>query len=341
MSDSGGTHVILEVSSHALDQGRVNECPFKAAIFTNFSRDHLDYHKTMDEYFRAKSLLFSTLQDEKAGIKSFAIINIDDPKGETLVSLAKGEVVTYGLGKRAQVRADSVSADRRGLRARLITPIGERDIRSSLLGEINIYNILAAVATAISLDVDLDTAIEGVRRLEVVPGRLELVKNTGDLNIVVDYAHTPDALLKALKALRSIVEGKLITVFGCGGDRDKGKRFEMGLISGENSDIVFLTSDNPRTEDPEKIVDQVEEGISKSGMTRMEYSITSELMEKTYFREVDRRKAIRKAISVAGSEDIVLIAGKGHEDYQIVGTEKHHFDDREEAVSASMPVNYS
>lgn len=339
MSDSGGTHVILEVSSHALDQGRVDGCPFKVAIFTNFSRDHLDYHETMEDYFRAKTLLFRERQNVKVGVNSFAIINIDDPRGKTLVSLAKGEVVTYGLSKNARIRAESVSVNRNGLNARLITPKGERDIVSTLLGEINIYNILAAVATAISLDVDLDTIIEGVESLNNVPGRLERVKNARDLDIVVDYAHTPDALLKALTTLRPLVEGKLITVFGCGGDRDKGKRSEMGLVAGENSDIVLITSDNPRTEDPEQIVDQIEEGVRKSGMTKMEQLAGSGLNEKFYFREVNRQMAIRKAVFVAGSEDLVLIAGKGHEDYQVVGTEKRHFDDREEAILASMPAN--
>ena len=221
MVDESATDVIMEVSSHALDQKRTGDCPFRVAIFTNFSRDHLDYHKTLEEYFQAKSLLFRRL--EKSELAS-AIINTDDPKGEELIRLTEADVITYGLGKKSHVRADSLSADMAGVRARLITPVGEKDIQSPLIGKINIYNIRAASAAAISLDVDLDTVAEGIKRLTVVPGRLELVPNERGLRLVVDYAHTPDALLKTLDTLRPLSKGRLITVFGCGGDRDQGKR---------------------------------------------------------------------------------------------------------------------
>jgi UDP-N-acetylmuramoyl-L-alanyl-D-glutamate--2,6-diaminopimelate ligase len=213
--------------------------------------------------------------------------------------------------------------------------VGEVDIRSSLIGEMNIYNILAASAAALSLNVPLDAVAEGIERLEMVPGRLELVKNQRGLNLVVDYAHTPDALLKTLKNLRPIVDGRLITVFGCGGDRDKGKRSEMGLVAGENSDLVFITSDNPRSEDPQSIIAQIENGIQATGLMRLNNSPQRPFTGSGYFVEADRRRAIRKAIALADERDLVLIAGKGHEDYQIVGGQRKHFDDREEASRAA------
>jgi len=335
MVDGGVTDVILEVSSHALHQRRTGDCPFRVAIFTNLSRDHLDYHKTMEEYFQAKSLLFRRLKKSERANGTSAIINTDDPKGEELIRLTEADVITYGLEQKAQVRADSISTDKTALRARLITPIGEKVIQSSLIGKINIYNILAASAAAISLNLDLNAIAEGIERLEVVPGRLELVPNSRGLTLVVDYAHTPDALLKTLKTLNPLANGRLITVFGCGGDRDRGKRSEMGLIAGMNSDLVFITSDNPRSEDPESIIAQIEEGIQQSGLKKELWSSGPKSMGKSYFIEVDRRKAITNAISMANEEDLVLIAGKGHEDYQIMGGEIRYFDDRKEAASAA------
>ncbi|MBN2061499.1 MAG: UDP-N-acetylmuramoyl-L-alanyl-D-glutamate--2,6-diaminopimelate ligase [Deltaproteobacteria bacterium] len=335
VSDKGATHVFIEVSSHALDQGRTSECAMRAAVFTNFSRDHLDYHGTMERYFEAKSLLFKGLQQGTKGKDSVAIINIDDPRGEELASFTRVKIVRYGMNSKAQFRAESVRATRKGLSAVLTTPEGRIDIKSSLIGEINIYNILAAAATAVSLGIDLESVAEGLEKMRVVPGRLEPVSNNRGLTIVVDYAHTPDALLKALTNLRPLVAGRLITVFGCGGDRDKGKRSEMGMVAGEKSDVVFITSDNPRSEDPKRIVDQIEEGVRGSGMMMKEWQGNSHGMEKGYFIEVDRREAIRKAILVAGTKDAILIAGKGHEDYQIVGNIRRHFDDKEEAAKAA------
>jgi len=335
MVDENATDVIMEVSSHALHQKRTGDCPFRVAIFTNFSRDHLDYHKTLEEYFQAKSLLFRKLKQNESTGRTKAIINTDDPGGEELIRFTKADVITYGLGQESHVRADSISADKTGLKARLITPVGVKEIQSSLIGKINIYNILAASAAAISLNVDLNTVAEGIERLGVVPGRLELIPNGRGLMLVVDYAHTPDALLKALETLSPLTKGRLITVFGCGGDRDKGKRYEMGLIAGENSDIVFATSDNPRSEDPDSIIAQIEEGIQRSGLKKESWSFAPKSMEKGYFIEVDRKKAIANAVSMADEKDLVLIAGKGHEDYQIVGGEIRYFDDRKEAASAA------
>ncbi|MGD2126521.1 MAG: UDP-N-acetylmuramoyl-L-alanyl-D-glutamate--2,6-diaminopimelate ligase [Desulfobacteraceae bacterium] len=335
MADGGVTDVIVEVSSHALAQKRILDCPFRVGIFTNLSRDHLDYHKSMEAYFEAKGQLFRGLGKGQPGYGASAVINMDDPKGAAVAALTRANVLTYGLGGRCHVRADSISVDRTGIRARLITPAGERAIRSALIGHYNIYNILAAAAAALSLNIDLDSVAQGIEGLKVVPGRLERVQNSRALTLVVDYAHTPDALLKALEALKPYVEGRLITVFGCGGDRDKGKRYEMGLVAGEHSDLVFITSDNPRTEDPLSIVIEIEKGTQKSGLRLMEWPSNNHPKRSGYFLEVNRRKAIRMAVSVADKTDVVLIAGKGHEDYQIVGTEKRPFDDREEAALAA------
>ncbi len=265
---------------------------------------------------------------------------MDDPRGAQLAALTEAPVVTYGLDQRWDVRGEHLSADRTGLKARLITPVGEVDIRSSLIGEMNIYNILAASAAALSLNVHLDTVAEGIERLGMVPGRLELVKNQSGLNLVVDYAHTPDALLKTLTNLRPIVDGRLITVFGCGGDRDKGKRSEMGLVAGENSDLVFITSDNPRSEDPLSIIAQIEKGIQSTDLIRLNNSAQRPFTGSGYFVEADRRRAIRKAVALADETDLVLIAGKGHEDYQIVGGQRKRFDDRKEAARAASELRH-
>ncbi len=335
MADEGISDVIMEVSSHALDQKRIGDCPFRVAIFTNLSRDHLDYHETMEEYFEAKSLLFTELKKHAGDYDPVAIINTDDPKGLELISLTDARAMTYGLGHDCQVRADSVFIDKKGLRARLITPMGERSFQAPLIGEVNIYNILASSAAALSLGVDLGTVVKGIERLRVVPGRLELVENNRGLTLMIDYAHTPDALLKTLKTVRPLVQGRVLTVFGCGGDRDKGKRYEMGRIAGENSDMVFITSDNPRSEDPLSIIAQIKEGIMKSGLTRLDVSSQELVTGPGYIVEADRREAIRKAVSMAGEEDLVLIAGKGHEDYQIIGNQRIAFDDRKEAALAA------
>jgi UDP-N-acetylmuramoyl-L-alanyl-D-glutamate--2,6-diaminopimelate ligase len=243
--------------------------------------------------------------------------------------------LTYGLGDTCQVRAESIVADNTGIRATLITPEGQRPIETRLIGKHNIYNILASAAAALSLNISLDAVVKGVARLRVIPGRLELVPNRRNLALVVDYSHTPDALLKALEALRPYAEGRIITVFGCGGDRDKGKRHEMGLVAGRHSDLVFVTSDNPRSEDPQSIVKAIEKGVQESGLKRMPRPVNGHKIQTGYVLEEDRRKAIRMAVAAAGEKDVVLIAGKGHEDYQIVGTEKRHFDDREEAALAA------
>jgi UDP-N-acetylmuramoyl-L-alanyl-D-glutamate--2,6-diaminopimelate ligase len=336
MADSGVSDVVMEVSSHALDQGRVEGCPFRVAIFTNLSRDHLDYHGSMEAYFEAKSLLFRGLKEKGAGARTRAVINTDDPAGRRLAGIADVPMMSYGLSEICDVRAEQVRSSRRGLAARLITPAGNIDLEAALIGSFNLYNILAASAAALCLEIGLEAISSGIARLRGVPGRLEVVRNKRMLMIVVDYAHTPDALLKALTATRSLAEGgRLITVFGCGGDRDKGKRREMGALAGEYSDSVVITSDNPRTEDPEVIIAQIIEGIRETGLKNLGSSFSVGADKTGYIVEPDREKAIKKAIEIADKHDIVLIAGKGHEDYQIIGKTKRHFDDREIASEAA------
>lgn len=332
MADHGVTHMVMEVSSHALDQGRTQDCPFNVAVFTNLSRDHLDYHSTMDEYFAAKSRLFTGLQPDSSGKTPAAVINLDDPRGKELLAVTRAKTFTYGLGKDRQIRADAVQMGKEGLTFRLTTPAGERVVRSSLIGDFNVYNILASAAAGLALDLPLEAVVRGIEALKAIPGRLERVENRKGLTLVVDYSHKPDALFKAMTALKPYVKGRLITVFGCGGDRDRGKRYEMGRLAGEHSDVAIITSDNPRSEDPLSIVKEIEKGMLDSGLKK---GGGNSHPGRGYFLEVDRREAIRKAVAMADKADVVLIAGKGHEDYQIVGSEKRPFSDQEEAARAA------
>lgn len=333
MRDAGVSDIIAEVSSHSLDQGRAKGLDWSRAIFTNFSRDHLDYHSTMEEYFEAKQKLFYSLGENKEREKVKAVINIDDPKGRVLEKITKVSVVSYGLGDDCLVRAADIRTSKGGLRFRLVTPAGDVIITSAFLGQINVYNILGAAATAFSLNIDLGVISKGIKRLSCVPGRLQPVENSRELSLFVDYAHSPDALEKVLQALRQITNGKLITVFGCGGDRDRGKRPDMGRVAGKYSDFVIITSDNPRGEDPAEIAGDIESGVKESGLKRKKPGLL--FKERGYGIVLNRRRAIQGAINMANKEDIVLIAGKGHEDYQIVGNKKRHFDDVEEAALAA------
>lgn len=322
MADRGVTDVVMEVSSHSLDQGRVRDCPFQVAVFTNLSQDHLDYHRTMEAYFDAKASLFSPSSKSGTGGPAQAVINADDSKGRELIQLTKAQVVTYGLGKGCHIQARDLHVSRSGLKARLITPAGETDIASRLIGAHDIYNIMAAAGAAWAMGIDLESIYSGILQLTGVPGRLEMVKNRRGLALIVDYAHTPDALLKALEAVRLLTTGRVFTVFGCGGDRDRGKRKEMGRIAGMRSDKVFVTSDNPRTEDSAAIAAQIEAGVIESGI-------------RGYVVDLDRKRAIQRAVRMADNGDLVLIAGKGHETYQITGSEKRPFDDRVVAAEAA------
>jgi UDP-N-acetylmuramoyl-L-alanyl-D-glutamate--2,6-diaminopimelate ligase len=333
MRDAGVTDIIIEVSSHSLEQGRVRGLNWSRALFTNFSRDHLDYHSTMEEYFKAKSSLFSSLGEEEGQAKT--IINMDDPKGRVVKKITKASTVSYGLGDNCLVRAADIHSSVKGLHFRLTTPTGDIPITSSLFGQMNVYNILAAAAVAFSLDIDLNTISRGIQRLAFVPGRLQHVENKQGLSIFVDYAHSTDALKKVLQTVRQLTKGRLITVFGCGGDRDKGKRPDMGRVAGIYSDCAIITSDNPRGESPAKIADEIETGVKESGLTRI--TLDSSSNARGYEIILDRRKAIHTAVKIAHKEDgdVILIAGKGHEKYQIIGNRKRHFNDIEEVELAT------
>ena len=334
MRSAGVTDIIIEVSSHSLEQGRVRGLNWSRALFTNFSRDHLDYHTTMEKYFQAKSLLFSSLEP-KGSNQVQAIINMDDPKGRLLEKLTKVPTLGYGLGNNCLLRADDIRLSAEGINFRLFTPTGDISITSSLLGQMNVYNIVAAAAVAFSLDIDLNTISRGIHRLSIVPGRLQYIKNKKGINIFVDYAHSSDALEKVLQTLRQLTKGRLITVFGCGGDRDKGKRPDMGRIAGMYSDCAIITSDNPRRESPAKIADEIEIGVKELGLRKITLDASNK--KRGYEIILDRRKAINAAVKIAHKEDgdIILVAGKGHEKYQITGKTKRYFDDVKEAELAA------
>ncbi len=324
MKDSGVEAVAMEVSSHALDKQRVKECHFDAAVFTNLTQDHLDYHSSMESYFEVKKRLFTEYLAQSDKKDKYSIINIDDPYGARLLDDTVGEKVSYSINNStAAVYAKASKITENGIEAMINTPGGDVRIRSTLFGEHNLSNILAAVAAAISLGSSVESIEKGLSNISSVPGRLEAVPNELGFKVLVDYAHTPDALKNVLLAARPLTEGNLILVFGCGGDRDNAKRLLMGKIGKELSDILIITSDNPRTEDPEIILDHIEKGV---------YEVPED--KKPYHRVVDRTVAIEQAIKAAKKNDTVLIAGKGHEDYQIIGTTKHPFDDREIAREA-------
>jgi UDP-N-acetylmuramoyl-L-alanyl-D-glutamate--2,6-diaminopimelate ligase len=344
MVDEGISHVIMEVSSHGLDLDRVYGCQFDGAIFTNLTQDHLDYHGSMDHYFESKRRLFSDYLMKSPKPRRFAVINQDDPRGEAIVEGVRVPVYRYGLSPSSQIFADQVTSTLEGLSIRIQTPQGPLPLRSKLIGGFNLYNIMASVATGVALTIPLEGLMEGIESLRGVPGRLEKVENQKGIHILVDYAHTPDALERAISGLTSILEEnrltsqreeKMITVFGCGGDRDRSKRPLMGEVAGRLSDLIILTSDNPRTEDPLSILDEVEKGFKKVGLEAWTLEgLKAWRAKKGYLKVVDRREAIRMAIRMAHPSDVVLIAGKGHEDYQIIGTKRFPFDDRVEVRKA-------
>ncbi|MBK8149329.1 MAG: UDP-N-acetylmuramoyl-L-alanyl-D-glutamate--2,6-diaminopimelate ligase [Acidobacteria bacterium] len=312
---------VMETSSQAIDLHRCDWLRFEVAIFTNLTRDHLDYHLTMENYFDAKRKLFDGRLGERP---KASIINIDDEWGRKLAEGLRAEgasVTTFSQLSEADLSATEIDVSLlRGTSFLLRSPGGERRITSPLVGRPHVYNMLSATGAALALGYDLDAIARGLETCVGAPGRFERVPHDGDFAIVVDYAHSDDALLNTLKTARDLTKGRIITVFGCGGDRDKTKRGPMGEVAGQNSDLVIISSDNPRTEDPLKIIEQIETGTKTTSTP--------------YLVVPDRRDAIFQAISKAKPEDVVLICGKGHETYQIVGNEKYHFDDREVAVEA-------
>ena len=341
MLGEGTSHVIMEVSSHGLDLDRVYGCQFDGAVFTNFTSEHLDYHKTLEQYFESKKKLFSDYLMKSQKKKRFAVTNHDDPKGEEIMEGIDLPVIRYGLSPSCDITANQVVSSFEGLSCQIKTPKGNFSVHSKLIGNFNLYNILAAVAVGMGMDIPLETIKEGVEGLEGVSGRFEKVENKRDIHVIVDYAHTHDALERALLGLRGILEsrpqnhGKMITVFGCGGDRDRTKRPLMGQVAGKYSDLAILTSDNPRTEDPLTILEEVEKGLKSLPIKEWDQNeIKLWRSKKGYLKVPNRREAIRMAIRLAQPSDIVLIAGKGHEDYQIIGKKKFPFDDRIEAKKA-------
>ncbi len=319
---AGATEAVMEVSSHGLEQGRVWGVPFDTAIFTNLTRDHLDYHGTMEAYFEAKARLFVPAQGQGSPAPRVAILNVDDAAGARLVPMARAagsSVVTYGI-EDGEVRARQIAMRLDGMRFLLESPTGRAVIDTRLTGRVNVYNLLAAAAAAMARGLPLDAIAAAAPSLTPVPGRFELVNEGQDFAVAVDYAHTDDALRKAIALARELVQphaGRVITVFGCGGDRDRSKRPLMGRAAGEGSEMAVITSDNPRGEDPRAIIDDVLPGLADTGVA-------------THV-EPDRRRAICLAISLAQRGDFVLLAGKGHEKTQTIGRTALPFDDVAEA----------
>jgi UDP-N-acetylmuramoyl-L-alanyl-D-glutamate--2,6-diaminopimelate ligase len=315
--DAGCGVAVMESSSQALDLYRCDNLHYSVAAFTNLTRDHLDYHKTMEAYGAAKKRLFD---GSLGSFPDVSVINVGDAYGAELaaeIRAAGRRVTTYALDKEADITAADARETLAGMEFTLHTPMGVCAAQTPLVGRPHLYNLLTATGVALALGCGLDDITRAMRTCGGAPGRFETVPHTGDFTVVVDYAHTDDALANVLRAARAVAAGRIITVFGCGGDRDRAKRPVMGRIAGELSDIVIATSDNPRTEDPEQILDDVEVGLRETG--------------RAYERIADRRAAIHRAVAQANTGDLVLIAGKGHEDYQIIGREKIHFDDREVA----------
>ena len=322
--DAGGTHVVLEASSHALAMERLWGCHFAVAVFTNLTRDHLDYHKTIEEYFAAKRRLF---EGTGAGVPGAGVINADDPCAAQLAGLVR-RTLTYGLKGAADLTARKIALSFRGLEFTAHTPRGNIEIRSPLVGRINVYNILAAIGAGIALEIPTAQIAEGVGNLALVPGRFERVDEGQPFLVVVDYAHTDDALRNLIATARELdPAGRIITVFGAGGERDRAKRPLMGEAAGSLSDLVVLTSDNPRSEDPLRIINDVVVGLQKANAK--------------YRIEPDREQALALALEEAGPGDIVLLAGKGHETYQVLRDRTIEFDDREKARAILRQKGFS
>ena len=314
MVTGGCTTAVMEVSSHSLAMHRVDGLSFRAGVFTNLTQDHLDFHGTMQSYRAAKSRLFTGLD---AGAS--AITNADDPTGLLVVEGTRAEIVSYGVERLSSFRGEHVEMGVRGMNLSVTYGSQSQAVRSSLTGRFNVSNILAAFATGVSLGIPATTVTEGIAAVRSVRGRFEQISSPAGWTAIVDYAHTPDALENCLRTVHELLPaggpGRVITVFGCGGNRDRGKRPLMGRIASDRSDQVFVTSDNPRREDPDAIIDEIMSGIPTGRSVR---------------READRRRAIRAALGEARRGDVVVVAGKGHEDYQVIGETRIHFDDREE-----------
>jgi len=315
---AGASHVVMEASSHAIEQDRIAGIEFDVAAFTNLTQDHLDYHHDMASYRQAKLKLFEGID----GGGKFTVVNVDDPSGQHFVNASRVPCYTYGGGAHCCAESIVIHSDATSFTAH--TPWGTADIHMTLLGHHNVSNALGVIAICGGLGLPLDKIAEGIGSLACVPGRFVAIKNDRGFHVIVDYAHTDDALKNVLNAARAICQRRVIAVFGCGGDRDRTKRPKMGAVAASMADYTFVTSDNPRTEDPDAIIGDIVPGVQSTGKNRgTDYEII-----------VDRATAIHAAIKMAQPGDLVLIAGKGHEDYQILGTTKIHFDDSEVARAA-------
>ena len=308
-------NVVMEVSSHALDQNRVGGCRFNGAVLTNLTQDHLDYHITMENYFKAKALLFESLKEG-----NFAVINADDEYGDRFISVVPEgvKIYTYGVRQQSDVMAHDINFSLNGAEFTLIANASEYKVNLHMNGMFSVYNVLAAVTTAVAMGIDIEVALKALQNVKGVAGRFEVVVKKP--LVIVDYAHTPDGLENVLKSAREITpeDGKLICLFGCGGDRDATKRPKMGAIAQKLADKIVITSDNPRSEDPQVIITDIIAGLK---------SVDTE----NVIVEPDRGSAIALLKNIANNNDVVVIAGKGHEDYQILKDKTIHFDDREEA----------
>ena len=310
MVEENVDYVIMEVSSHALHQKRTAHVYYDAAVFTNLTPEHLDYHGTMADYFKSKLKIFDNLK-----ANGIAILNNDEPKTKLIRKRISGKILTYAVNKKADIVAHDIKTAINGSEFKVVTPGDKLSIKTKLIGAHNISNILSAVATAYTFGLDLKGIEKSINSFQEPPGRLESIKEGQPFKVFVDYAHTEDALEKILLALRPYTKGHLITIFGCGGDRDKTKRSRMGKVSGKYSDFTIITSDNPRSENPQVIAKEIESGIRN---LKAEYRIV-----------LDRKDAIKTGLDMARGGDIVLVAGKGHETTQVIGNKSLPFDDRE------------
>ncbi|KQL54722.1 UDP-N-acetylmuramoylalanyl-D-glutamate--2,6-diaminopimelate ligase [Heyndrickxia shackletonii] len=325
MLDEGVSTAVMEVSSHALDQGRVFGCDYDVAVFTNITQDHLDYHHTMEAYLRAKSLLFAQLGNSYSHEHpKFAVLNMDDSGSKQIQKETAAHIVTYGIDNQsAQFLAKDIEMNSKGTSFTLVSPEGEARVHLQLIGKFSIYNILAAISVGYVLNIPLDSIIRSVEKVKGVSGRFELVQAGQDFPIIVDYAHTPDSLENVLKTVQQFAKKRIFVVVGCGGDRDRTKRPIMAKIACQYATDPIFTSDNPRSENPMEIIKEMEEGVE--GLS--------------YVKFVDRKEAIQYAIQHASEGDVVLIAGKGHETYQIIGDKINDFDDRVVASEAVQECN--
>lgn len=326
MADAGTDYCVMEVSSHALDLGRVKGCGFRTGIFTNLTQDHLDYHETMEQYQAAKGLLFSRMGNEFHGDPSrhsYAVLNADDPASDYYAKQTAAQVITYGIDRQADVRAEDIQITSKGTRFRCVTFRGTADFHTRLVGKFNVYNALGAISAALLEGIPIEAVKQSLEAVQSVDGRMEVVDGGQPFLVLVDYAHTPDGLENALSTIKQFAAGRIITVFGCGGDRDRKKRPLMGKVAASYSDYLYVTSDNPRSEDPQSILEDIIPGIEQAGMSSDRFELIA-----------DRREAIQKAVAQATSDDVVLIAGKGHETYQEIMGVKHDFDDRKVAKEA-------